>query len=66
MKFALGENPKRRQGRYPDTRMGTQEIIRDHFMAARDYERDWQRWEADARRDFPRGAISAWRRSSTS
>ena len=45
VKFALGENPKRRQGRYPDTRMGTQEIIRDHFMAARDYEREWQRWE---------------------
>jgi imidazolonepropionase-like amidohydrolase len=45
VKFALGENPKRRQGRYPDTRMGTQEIIRDHFLAARDYEREWQRWE---------------------
>ena len=46
VKFALGENPKRRQGRYPDTRMGTQEIIRDHFLAARDYEREWERWEA--------------------
>ena len=46
VKFALGENPKRRVGRYPDTRMGTQEIIRDHFMAARDYERRWQEWEA--------------------
>jgi len=45
VKFALGENPKRRQGRYPDTRMGTQEIIRDHFLAARDYEKEWQRWE---------------------
>jgi imidazolonepropionase-like amidohydrolase len=45
VKFALGENPKRRQGRYPDTRMGTQAIIRDHFMAARDYERAWKRWE---------------------
>ncbi|NNF12585.1 MAG: amidohydrolase family protein [Gemmatimonadetes bacterium] len=45
VKFALGENPKRRQNRYPDTRMGTQEIIRDHFLAARDYERDWARWE---------------------
>ena len=45
VKFALGENPKRRQGRYPDTRMGTQEIIRDHFMAARDYKRAWERWE---------------------
>ena len=47
VKFALGENPKRRQGRYPDTRMGTQEIIRDHFLAARDYEREWRRWEDD-------------------
>ncbi|MGH7444400.1 MAG: amidohydrolase family protein, partial [Longimicrobiales bacterium] len=45
VKFALGENPKRRPGRYPDTRMGTQAIIRDHFLAARDYERAWQEWE---------------------
>jgi imidazolonepropionase-like amidohydrolase len=62
VKFALGENPKRRQGRYPDTRMGTQEIIRDHFLAARDYEREWQRWEADGegippRRDLRMEAI---------
>ncbi|MBR9989523.1 MAG: amidohydrolase family protein [Gemmatimonadetes bacterium] len=46
VKFALGENPKRREDGYPDTRMGTQQIIRDHFMAARDYERAWQRWES--------------------
>lgn len=47
VKFALGENPKRCcfEDRYPNTRMGTQEIIRDHFLAARDYEREWQRWE---------------------
>ncbi len=62
VKFALGENPKRRQGRYPDTRMGTQEIIRDHFMAARDYERAWERWEATGegippRRDLRMEAI---------
>ncbi len=62
VKFALGENPKRRQGRYPDTRMGTQEIIRDHFMAARDYEREWQRWEENQeglppRRDLRMEAI---------
>ena len=54
VKFALGENPKRRQGRYPDTRMGTQEIIRDHFLAARDYEREWQRWEASGNGIPPR------------
>ncbi len=62
VKFALGENPKRRQGRYPDTRMGTQEIIRDHFLAARDYEREWRRWEANGegippRRDLRMEAI---------
>lgn len=47
VKFALGENPKRRQGRYPDTRMGTMEIIRDHFKAARDYEAEWAEYEAN-------------------
>ena len=62
VKFALGENPKRRQDRYPDTRMGTQEIIRDHFLAARDYEREWRRWEESGegippRRDLRMEAI---------
>ena len=28
--------------RYPDTRMGMQEIIRDHFLAARDYQEEWK------------------------
>lgn len=46
VKFALGENPKRSQTRYPNTRMGTQEIIRDHFLAARDYEKEWKAWDA--------------------
>ena len=45
VKFALGENPKRSPTRYPNTRMGVQEIIRDHFSAARDYEKDWKAWE---------------------
>jgi len=54
VKFALGENPKRRQGRYPDTRMGTQEIIRDHFRAALDYRAEWERYEADGEGIPPR------------
>ncbi|HUF27475.1 MAG TPA: amidohydrolase family protein [Gemmatimonadaceae bacterium] len=45
VKFALGENVKRREDRYPDTRMGTEQIIRDHFLAAREYERRWQEWQ---------------------
>jgi imidazolonepropionase-like amidohydrolase len=49
IKFALGENPKRTNqnpppgvpGRYPATRMGVEETIRDAFTRARDYKRDW-------------------------
>lgn len=62
VKFALGENPKRSPTRYPKTRMGTQEIIRDHFLAARDYEKEWKRWEKEKtgippRRDLRMEAI---------
>jgi imidazolonepropionase-like amidohydrolase len=53
VKFALGENPKRREDRYPDTRMGTEQIIRDHFLAAREYEAAWRGWERGGRRGVP-------------
>ncbi len=58
IKFALGENPKRSnspagQGqapRYPQTRMGVEETIRDAFERARDYKREWDNFrEATAR-----------------
>jgi imidazolonepropionase-like amidohydrolase len=54
VKFALGENPKRREERYPDTRMGTEQIIRDHFLAAREYERAHKAWETNKRGIPPR------------
>lgn len=53
VKFALGENVKRRTGRYPDTRMGTEQIIRDHFKAALDYRQAWQEWERGDKRGIP-------------
>jgi imidazolonepropionase-like amidohydrolase len=42
IKFALGENPKRSNvqqtpPRYPQTRMGVANLIRERFLAARDY-----------------------------
>jgi N-acetylglucosamine-6-phosphate deacetylase len=42
IKFALGENPKRSnftagQDRYPQTRAGVEQVIRDSFVRARDY-----------------------------
>ena len=53
IKFALGENPKRsrvsgRPGptRYPATRMGVMESIRTVFLAAQDYRREWDAYEA--------------------
>lgn len=45
VKFALGENPKRvGSDRYPETRMGTEQIIADRFQNARDYEARWAAW----------------------
>ncbi len=47
IKFALGENPKRRgaqpapgvaERRYPATRMGVEDVIREAFLEARDYQ----------------------------
>ncbi len=58
IKFALGENPKRssvtvvpgRPRRYPATRMGVAEVIRDAFTRARDYQRGWDEHRAATKR----------------
>lgn len=57
IKFALGENPKRqgyppdffsagpsRPRRYPGTRMGVEEVIRDSFTDAKNYQADWKEY----------------------
>ena len=45
IKFALGENVKRSRAsnntRYPNTRMGVEQFIRDQFQAAKDYRDEW-------------------------
>ncbi len=52
IKFALGENPKRSNfsvpgaRRYPATRMGVEETIREAFTRAKDYKREWREYEA--------------------
>jgi imidazolonepropionase-like amidohydrolase len=58
IKFALGENPKRtnftppagQPRRYPATRMGVEEVIRDAFTRARDYRRMWEEYREAQRR----------------
>jgi imidazolonepropionase-like amidohydrolase len=51
IKFALGENVKRSsstQGnnRYPDTRMGVEQVLVDAFTRAKDYKKAWQEYDA--------------------
>lgn len=54
IKFALGENVKRsnfspqpgQTFRYPRTRMGVMETIRDAFLRARDYKKSWDDYRA--------------------
>jgi imidazolonepropionase-like amidohydrolase len=62
LKFALGENVKQsnvppmpgRERRYPATRMGVEEVLRDAFTRARVYQREWQAYET-TRRALRRG-----------
>ena len=50
IKFALGENVKQSNWgdqfttRYPQTRMGVEQIIRDRFQAALDYKKQWDEY----------------------
>ncbi len=46
LKHALGENVKRTTSRYPNTRMGVEQIIRDAYQRAVDYNNQWKAWNA--------------------
>ncbi len=54
IKFALGENPKRSNftpppgtpRRYPATRMGVMDVIREAFIEAREYKKEWDDYRA--------------------
>jgi len=57
IKFALGENPKRQgypgsffsptpvERRYPGTRMGVEEVIRESFTEAKNYQAEWKEYD---------------------
>ena len=50
IKFALGENVKQSnwgeefRTRYPQSRLGVEQIMRDGFLAAKEYQRQWSVW----------------------
>ena len=51
IKFALGENVKRSaftagNNRYPDTRMGVEQVLVDAFTRAKDYKKTWADYNA--------------------
>jgi imidazolonepropionase-like amidohydrolase len=53
IKFALGENPKQsnwgvERKRFPQSRQGVEESIRERFVAARDYRRRWDEYRRRA------------------
>ncbi|HEY4230068.1 MAG TPA: amidohydrolase [Thermoanaerobaculia bacterium] len=61
IKFALGENPKQSNWRnpaprYPRTRMGVAELIRERFQAARDYRRRQEEYRKAAAGKEAKGA----------
>ncbi len=56
IKFALGENVKQSNWsnsvpRYPQTRMGTIEIIEDAFRAAMDYRQEWNMYKTEYKKN---------------
>ena len=63
IKFALGENVRQtnvpqtpgRTPRYPRTRMGQEELLRDAFTRAREYQSEWKGYEA-AKAQWRKGA----------
>lgn len=59
IKFALGENVKRSNfrtadtpTRYPASRMGVEQVIRERFLSALDYKRQWQEYR-EGKRPYP-------------
>ncbi|MFV0389076.1 MAG: amidohydrolase family protein [Pyrinomonadaceae bacterium] len=63
IKFAMGENVKRSRQmpdgsrRYPATRMGTLEVMRDAFVRARDYKRAWDDYRAGKTKVQPKYSL---------
>jgi imidazolonepropionase-like amidohydrolase len=56
IKFALGENVKRSSAqqntRFPDTRMGVDQVLVDAFTRARDYEAVWKQYEEEKKKNL--------------
>jgi len=59
IKFALGENVKQsnwgiNSGRFPQTRMGVEQVYYDAFMRAINYSKEWKEYKTGKRNKIPR------------
>ena len=67
IKFALGENVRQtnrqlqpgQEGRFPRTRMGVEDLLRDAFTRAQEYRREWQQYETKRKAATTAAARSA-------
>lgn len=56
IKFALGENVKQsnwgdvQRVRFPQTRMGVEQVYFDHFLRAREYAKNWKTYQANSKK----------------
>ena len=64
IKFALGENVKRttsnQNNRFPDTRMGVEQVLTDAFQRATDYQNAIKKVENDLKAKKVAGPINPW------
>jgi len=56
IKFALGENVKQSNwgvgsGRFPQTRMGVEQVYYDHFIRAREYGDGWKKYNSSGKKN---------------
>ena len=57
IKFALGENVKQSNwgiinpSRYPQTRMGVEQVFTDYFQRAREYDESWKKFNANPKKE---------------
>jgi imidazolonepropionase-like amidohydrolase len=62
VKFALGENVKRREDRFPNTRLGVEAVLIRAFTEAREYAQKWRAFKAgtgpEIRRDLRLEALA--------
>lgn len=64
IKFALGENVKRttsnQNNRFPDTRMGVEQVLTDAFQRATDYQNAIKKVENDLKTKKVAGPVNPW------